>query len=141
MFARVFIVGVVLGISSVALAAPLFQCSEKTFPNIKGKNAVRLVKRGAGHALIMESYDKPRRYKVTCTFHPEDAGTFYCAQDSRRGFFSSKTRSLEVGTDNKPTSFDGYVFEAVDYPLGRTKTFATLRFRTSTCKIPPKRPR
>jgi hypothetical protein len=122
--------------STTALARPGISCRHKTFPNLPGENAMVLARRGSGgYELTVQSYGKPKSFKVKCTFHDKDAGTFYCAQGSRRGFFCNRIRELSVTTDGKAQVFEGYTFQAVNAPLGQARPFMTLRFGREACRI------
>ena len=125
--------------STGALAAApgnVVECRHKAFPNLPGENLVLLARQGAGafKLTVGSQGSKPREFRVRCTFHAQDAGTFYCAERDRHGFFSNRTRELSVSTDRKAQTFAGYTFQAVRSPLGDPREFISLRFAREPCR-------
>lgn len=99
---RAMIASLLLCCSSGALAADtVFECHHKNFPNLPGENSVTLVRNSPkAYTLTLSSYDKPKTYKVNCTFHPERPGVFYCAE----GCGAASTATGPTSSPSTPTA-------------------------------------
>src|SRR5262245_6309877 len=94
---------VVLLASSVASAdgPARVTCSQKSFPNIQGQNAVTLAREAKGtYAATYEAYGAPKTKKgLKCSFDG-DAVVFHCvAPNSSWGIFGKKLDERSIDGD------------------------------------------
>src|SRR5262245_47803170 len=99
-------------------------CSQKTFPNIQGQNAVTLAREAKGtYAATYEAYGAPKTKKgLKCSFDA-DPRVFYCVTaNASWGIFGKKLDERSIDGDGKAKDEHVYEIEAVKTPAGEPRT-------------------
>ncbi|HEY7372114.1 MAG TPA: hypothetical protein VIF57_08155 [Polyangia bacterium] len=132
------IVGVLLVGSAVAGpdGPARVACTQKTFPNIQGQNAVALARQANGsYTATYEAYAAPKTKKgLTCRFDA-DPMVFHClTANASWGVFGKKVDERSIDGDGKAKDERVYVIEAVKTPAGEPRAEQTFRFGIEACK-------
>jgi hypothetical protein len=111
-------------------------CTQKTFPNIQGQNAVTLARLANGsYTATYEAYAAPKTKKgLKCSFDA-DPTVFHCVTaNASWGLFGKKLDERSIDGDGKAKDERVYVIEAVKTPAGEPRTEQTFRFAMEACK-------
>jgi hypothetical protein len=131
---------VLMGVPAVAADGPArVTCSQKTFPNIQGQNAVTLVREAKGpYAATYEAYGAPKTKKgLKCRFDADPA-VFHCeTANASWGIVGKKLDERSIDGDGKVKDEHVYLIEAVKTPAGEARTEQTFRFAIDACKAGP----
>jgi hypothetical protein len=111
-------------------------CSQKTFPNLPGQNAVTLARQPNGsYTASYESYGPPKTRKgLKCAFDANPL-VFHClTANAGWGIFASKLDERSIDGAGKATDEHVYKVEAVSTPQGEPRPEKELRFPLDSCK-------
>jgi hypothetical protein len=132
----------VLDSSAAAAEGPArLSCSQKTFPNIQGQNAVTLARQANGtYTANYEAYGAPKTKKgLKCSFDA-DPKVFHCmTANASWGIFGKRLDEKSIDGDGKVKDEHVYEIEAVKTPVGEPRTEQKYRFAIEpmTIRSPP----
>lgn len=111
------------------------ECKEKTFPNVKGQNAVVLQREpNGGYRATYEAYGPAKtKKKLTCVFDANPL-VFHCSAGDAWALISTKVDEREITSDGKAHDNHVYKIEAVRNPAGEPHVESEFRFALDSCK-------
>jgi hypothetical protein len=127
----------VLAVSDARADGPArVSCSQKTFPNIQGQNAVTLARQANGsYTARYEAYGPAKTQKgLKCVFDANPL-VFHCeTANAGWGIVGRKLDEKSIDGDGKTTDEHVYKIEAIKTPQGEPRTEKEFRFALDACK-------
>src|SRR5262245_38319913 len=134
--AAIVVIAVLAGSATGAEGPARVTCSQKTFPNIQGQNAVTLARQANGsYTARYEAYGPAKTQKgLKCVFDANPL-VFHClTANAGWGILAHKLDEKSVDADGKTTDDHVYKIEAVKTPQGEPRTEKEFRFPLDACK-------